>query len=206
MVFVSNTHLCMVYVLHTITWYYNSNTTVSANKVGVADLLLPRCCEAEPPLNGHGGEGEGRCFLRRTTELLLAGRGGEEKRRSCKLSPAERRSWYFSLTLGLVNPWAALPPPCGRRDRQEGASPRVRRSRVRRHTSERAVLITSEALNRRQIPSVGVFSRRYPWPRGPLRTSGEFAPGRINFLQALVPWWKIFNLGTVSILATKQVV
>jgi hypothetical protein len=55
--------------------------TVSANKVGAADLvLLLGCCEAEPPLTGHGGEGEGRCFLRRKTELLLAGRGGEEER------------------------------------------------------------------------------------------------------------------------------
>jgi hypothetical protein len=112
------------------------------------------------------------------------------------LSPVEQRSRYFSLTPGLVNSWAALPPPCGRGDRQEGVSPRVHRSGVRRHSDEGAVLTTTEALNRRKISSVDVFSPRYLWPRGPLRTS-EAAPGRINFLQALELRGKIYDLGMV---------
>jgi hypothetical protein len=96
----------------------------------------------------------------------MASRGGEEEKPSRVLSPAEQRSRYFSLALDLVSSWAALPPPCGRGDRQEGESPRARRSGVKRHTAERAVLTTMEALYRRQISSVGAFSRRYFWPRG----------------------------------------
>jgi hypothetical protein len=54
-----------------------------------------------------------------------------------------------------------------------------------------------EALYRRQISSVGAFSRRYFWPRGQLRTSEESAPGSMYFFQALVLRGKVFDLGVV---------
>jgi hypothetical protein len=56
----------------------------------------------------------------------------------------------------------------------------------------------AKKLNLRQIPSIGESSCHYPWPRGPLRTSEEFAPGRFYFLQAFMPLWRIYNLGTVT--------
>jgi hypothetical protein len=160
--------------------------------------MLPRRYGAEPPLAGHGGEGEGRCSPCHAVELLLAGRGGEEERPSCVFSLEEQRPRYLSLALSLTSSWASLlPPPCGRGDRQEGERPGVRRSGARRHTCERVVLTSSEAHYRRQISSGGVLRRRYHWPRGPLRTSEGTAPGSIYFLQAQVLKGKIFNLGVV---------
>jgi hypothetical protein len=62
---------------------------------------------------------------------------------------------------------------------------------------ERAVLTELEAFYWRQISSAGDVRRRYSWPRGPLRTSEEPAPGTIYFLQADVLKGKIFDLGVV---------
>jgi hypothetical protein len=56
----------------------------------------------------------------------------------------------------------------------------------------------AKKLDLRQISSVDDSSLQYPWPRGPLRTSRESVPGRIYFLQAFVPLWRIYNLGTVT--------
>jgi hypothetical protein len=126
------------------------------------------------PLAGHGGEREGRCFLRRAAELLLAGRGGEKEKLSCGLSPAEQRSRFFSLALRVVRAWAVLSPPCGHGDKQEGDSPSARRPGDKRHMSEHAVLTVLEALVRRKTSSAGAIGRRF------FGQGGLSAPRRIQ--------------------------
>jgi hypothetical protein len=53
----------------------------------------------------------------------------------------------------------------------------------------------AKKLKLRQITSVGVQSRRYPWPGGTLRTSDDDAPRRFYFFQAFVPLRRIFLQG-----------
>jgi hypothetical protein len=51
-------------------------------------------------------------------------------------------------------------------------------------------------LKMRLIPSGGEEHRRYPWPRGPHRTSGVLDPRCSLFLQAVLPTRRIFDLDT----------
>jgi hypothetical protein len=56
----------------------------------------------------------------------------------------------------------------------------------------------AKKLKLRQIPSVNVHRRRYPWSRGPPRTADEAAPRRFYFLQTFVPLRRIFDLGMAT--------
>jgi hypothetical protein len=122
-----------------------------------------------PPLAGLGGGGSGRCS-----------------------------SWGPFLARKLISGAVAYgpslphpPAPAGRGGEGRSRWVRVLPACPRRQRS-------LKKLKLRPIPSGGEERRRYPWPRGPHRTSGAQAPRLSLFLQAFAPMRRILDLDTAT--------
>lgn len=163
------------------------------NKAAVGAFLQVWACSASfSPLAGRGGRGRWSCAVEATQAWAddvvlpsLAGRGGEERgwRGSCCSASA------WKQVAGVLACWRRPPfllPLDGRGGEGSWSLVGLRDAVPRRRQ-------VSSKLKLRQIPSVGVERRRYPWPKGPLRTSRALAP-RIVFLQAVMPSWRPSDL------------
>jgi hypothetical protein len=149
------------------------------------------------PLSGQGGKGRWRCvagsaLVRADRALLppLAGLGGGGSGRCSSWRPFLARK----LISGVVACGPSLPhPPSPTGRGGEGGSGwvRVLPACPRRHRS-------LKKLKLRPIPSGGEERRRYPWPRGPRRTSGAQAPRLSLFLQAFAPMRRILVHDTAT--------
>jgi hypothetical protein len=133
----------------------------------VAGLALARPDEALlPPLAGLGGRGSGRHSSGRPFLARKLIPG------AVACGPALPLPLSPAGRGGEGSGWVWAPPACPRR--QPGLL----------------------KLLLRLIPSGGEVCRRYPWPRGPRRTSAAQAPRLSFFLQAVEPMRRILDLDT----------
>jgi hypothetical protein len=170
--------------------------TAPSNKSSVSVFLQVWLLAAMlSPLSGRGGMGRWSCVaglaLARADGALLpplAGLGGPGSGR--------RRSWRPFLARKLIPGAVACGPVLPRPPSPAGRGGEGRSGWVwaplacpRRQPGLLKLLL-------RQIPSGDEVCRRYPWPRGPCRTSAAQAPRLSFFLQAVEPMRRILDLDT----------
>jgi hypothetical protein len=151
--------------------------------------------EASLPFTDRGGEGRWRCKggsspvrVAGTQLPPLAGLGGEGMRRF--------RSGRSDQAWKLIQGAVAFQPDRFPSSSLAGRGGEERRGRDCMLLVRFKHLWSPLKLKMRSIPSGGEEHRRYPWPRGPHRTSRVPAPRRNLFLQADMPTWRFTDLDT----------
>jgi hypothetical protein len=172
-----------------------SATTPSNKSAAVFFLQVWTLSAVSPPLAGRGGEGRWRCTggstpVRAAGAPLppLAGLGGEGKGR--------RSSWRSDQVWERIPGAAACQPDLLHTPSLVVCDNEGRMSWVWMLLVSFRRLWSPLMLKMRLIPSGGEEHRRYPWPRGPHRTSRVLAPRSYLFLQAVMPMRRIFDLDT----------
>jgi hypothetical protein len=172
------------------------SATTPSNKSAVVFFLQVWILPAvSPPLAGRGGEGRWRCTGGSTPVRAagaphppLAGLGGEGK--------GWCSSWRSDQAWERIPGAAACRPDLLHPPSLAGRGGEGRRSWVWMLLVSSRRLLSPLNLKMWLIPSGGEEHRRYPWPRGPHRTSGVPAPRSYLFLQAVMPMQRISDLDT----------
>jgi hypothetical protein len=172
------------------------SSTTPSNKSAVVFFLQVRTLSNDSlSLTGRGGGGRWRCKggsspVRAAESLLppLAGLGGEGMGR--------HRSWHSDQARKHIPGVAAYQPDLFLSPSLAGRGGEERRSWACMLLVCFKHLWSPLKLKMRSIPSGGEEHRRYPWPRGPHRTSRVPAPRSNLFLQADMPTWRFTDLGT----------